>query len=129
KRDHNGNAFAIGDLPAPNRLRIDQLLTSEYFGMNSTDDPQVDSLFQTYYVLLSKRRLTAAEKQQMIDLQMRLDGLQLLGRTRRERLLLEAADRFIARSDSEPHRQKRDKMRGDVLSQLDEMTDARLGGN
>ena len=41
-------------------LRVDQLLTSEHFGLNSTIDPELDALFAEYYLLKAKPHRTAA---------------------------------------------------------------------
>jgi hypothetical protein len=97
RRDAERRIVAVTDLPSVAGLRIDQLLTSEHFGLNSTIDPELDALFAEYYALKAKRRLKAVERRRHDELKARLDGLQVLGSTRRERLVLEAADEFIAR--------------------------------
>ena len=51
---------AVTDLPSVAGLRVDQLLTSEHFGMNSTIDPELDALFAEYYLLKAKPHGRAA---------------------------------------------------------------------
>ena len=46
----------------PSSYRIDQLLTSEFFGLESTIDPEIDGEFQLYYHLLSKDELSEEDK-------------------------------------------------------------------
>lgn len=89
--------YAVHDeLPPVEGLAVDQLLTSEHFGLNSTLDPAVESLFTRYYDLLSRRHPSHDEERELDELRVRLEGLRLLGRTRRERLTLEATDYFLA---------------------------------
>ncbi|HUC06974.1 MAG TPA: AAA family ATPase [Solirubrobacterales bacterium] len=89
--------YALHDeLPPVEGLAVDQLLTSEHFGLNSTLDPVVESLFTHYYDLLSRRERNPDEEEELDALKKRLEGLRLLGRTRRERLALEATDTFLA---------------------------------
>ena len=100
KRAEDGEIVAVTDLPSVAGLRVDQLLTSEHFGMNSTIDPELDALFAEYYLLKAKPRTTAAERRRLHELAARLDGLDVLGTTRRERLVYEAADDYVAHADA-----------------------------
>jgi uncharacterized protein (TIGR02646 family) len=111
KRDAEGEIVAVTDLPSVAGLRVDQLLTSEHFGLNSTIDPELDAAFAEYYFLKAKPKLTAAERRRHDDLQARLEELQVLGQTRRERIILEAADEFIAREGALAHPSERVKLR------------------
>ena len=98
KRDPDGEVVAVTDLPSVAGLRVDQLLTSEHFGLNSTIDPELDSLFAEYYLLKAKPHRTAADTRRLGELQKQLDGLDVLGSTRRERIVLEAADDYLAKA-------------------------------
>jgi uncharacterized protein (TIGR02646 family) len=84
------------DLPSIEGMRVDQLLTSEYFGLNSTLDPDLDGLFDEYYGLLALRSRTREQNAHLNELKARLNQVRLFGSTRRERLMLEAVDRFLA---------------------------------
>ena len=98
KRDVEGEVVTVTDLPSVAGLRVDQLLTSEHFGLNSTIDPELDALFAEYYLLKAKPRPTAADHRRLRELSAQLDSLELLGGTRRERIVLEAADDYLARA-------------------------------
>ena len=100
KRNEEGDIVALTDLPSVAGLRVDQLLTSEHFGMNSTIDPELDALFAEYYLLKANPHRTAAERRRLSELAARLDGLDVLGTTRRERIVYEAADDYVARAGS-----------------------------
>jgi hypothetical protein len=90
------------DLPPIAGLRADQLLTSELFGLRSTIDPVLEAAFDEYYRLLALRRRTRPQARRVDELKDQLDGLRLMGDTTRERLVFEAADRWLAtRQDRE----------------------------
>ena len=100
KRDPEGEVIALTDLPSVAGLRVDQLLTSEHFGLNSTIDPELDALFAEYYLLKAKPHPTASDERRRAELQTHLDSLDALGTTRRERIVLEAADDYLAQAGS-----------------------------
>ena len=97
RRNSEGRVVALDDLPPPNSMRVDQLLASEHFGLGSTVDPALDELFAEYYILKAKRRPNARERSRLDELHGELDGRQLVGTTRRERLIYEATDEYLAR--------------------------------
>jgi predicted ATP-binding protein involved in virulence len=84
----------INDLPDPAGLRIDQLLTSEMFGMNSTIDPKYDNLIKEYYYQLSLPDYERDEEFQ--KLKEALEEFKYLGSTNRERILYEVIDEYIS---------------------------------
>lgn len=43
-RDESGELCAMSDLPDVSTLRVDQLLTSDFFGLNSATDPAIDRI-------------------------------------------------------------------------------------
>lgn len=96
RRDGQGRVVAITDLPPISGMRVDQLLTSEHFGLNSTLDPAIEAMFERYYALLAAHGRTAEEEVELAALKEEMAGLDLLGQTRRERLMLEAVDDFLA---------------------------------
>jgi uncharacterized protein (TIGR02646 family) len=84
------------DLPPIEGMRVDQLLMSEYFGLNSTIDPDLDSLFDEYYQLLAVRKRNKDQEKRLQELKSQLDQYRVFGSTRRERLALEAVDKYLA---------------------------------
>lgn len=85
------------DLPSVDGLAVDQLLTSEHFGLGSTLDPKLEDLLDRYYELRGRHGLSAQEQEELARLSAELGHFRLLGVTLRERLALEAADNFIAK--------------------------------
>jgi hypothetical protein len=77
---------------SPRYMRVDQLLTSGYFGLQSTVDPALDADFREYYTLLLKLKLTAEEEQRRNALRAMLDRVSSHGVTRRDQLLCEILD-------------------------------------
>lgn len=96
RRNSTGDVVTNSDLPPVTGMRVEQLLTSEHFGLGSTDDPELDVLWNEYYKLQGKELTTPAETARLDQVRAKLDRLDQLGHTERDRLLLSSADRFIA---------------------------------
>jgi hypothetical protein len=128
RRGRNGNVSVITDLPSPRALRIDQILTSEFFGLNSTSDPETERLFGEYYELLVIAKPRAAEKRRIATLQKELDDRELLGENRRERMMLDAADRFLAAEEAAPDKVRASGRKQHVERALDAMWTSAEGG-
>ncbi|ODS37052.1 MAG: hypothetical protein A7316_01690 [Candidatus Altiarchaeales archaeon WOR_SM1_86-2] len=93
-----GEILVNDDVPSPEGLRVDQLLTSDLFGLHSTIDPYVEREFEEYYNLLAKHELTPEEKEKRDDLKKKLAEYDTkLGATPREQLLYEAIDEYLAK--------------------------------
>jgi hypothetical protein len=88
------------------------------FGLNSTLDPGLDGRFARYYELKAKWTLTDGEKRELGDLHAELDRYELLGQTARERLMLEAADDYLATERREADAAKRRALRASTKRQM-----------
>ncbi|MDB6025172.1 MAG: hypothetical protein JWM68_1395 [Verrucomicrobiales bacterium] len=98
-RVEKGIAELVDNLRSPAGLRVDQLLTSEFFGLNTTIDPQVEAQFTQYYDLLERKAsLTATETGTLETLKKELADKSVLGSSRRDRLILDILDQFIVSS-------------------------------
>ena len=96
REDDDGRAFAITDVPPVDAMTVEQLLTSEHFGLHSTTDPVLDARFEEY---LRLRRLgdVGPEQAARRDQAWReLDQARVLGKDRRERMMLEVIDGYLA---------------------------------
>jgi hypothetical protein len=103
RRDNNNRVTALSEgLPSIRGLRVDQLLTSEFFGLSSTVDPDLEALFEEYYKLLAMPLPNADQATRIIELRKTLDQYRVLGANRRERLMLEAIDQFLANEPDIP---------------------------
>jgi uncharacterized protein (TIGR02646 family) len=97
QRNRMQNIEAITDLPPIRGLRADQLLTSEFFGLHSTIDPDLEELFDEYYYLLAIARPRAGQSRRIDELKTELQPFRVLGDNRREQLMLETIDEFLAK--------------------------------
>ncbi|AYB31663.1 AAA family ATPase [Chryseolinea soli] len=98
-KDENRRVFAIDDLPDSSEYRVDQLLTSPFFGLSSVVDPALEKEFNEYYLLLRKAEPSPDEKTRMEVLEAKLTPRMHLGSTWREELIYKAVDEVIAKSD------------------------------
>ena len=84
-------------------LDIDQILTSDIFGLQDTHLPDWQDKVHEYHALLlkedSQRRLQPEEAARLEALRMELKDVGLLGQTKRERLVYAVIDRMLARSE------------------------------
>lgn len=102
-RSKRGRVTTItDDLPNPKGLRVDQLLTSEFFGLSCTLSPELEIDFNEYYSLLAKPSLSSKQGTRVGELKTKLDGLRLMGDTPRERMMYEVIDEFLARKAKRP---------------------------
>jgi uncharacterized protein (TIGR02646 family) len=95
RRSTSGRFISTRDLPPIEGITVDQILTSEHFGLYSTVDPALESAFEEYYEILGSAA-ESTESDRVGELRRLFERRKLMGQTRRERLLLEAADEFIA---------------------------------
>ena len=121
RRDRDRRVMIRTDLPPVAGLRVDQLLTSEHFGLASTLDPEVERDFEAYYELLAEDDLDPEQQQRLEQLQQRFDRRQMLGNDRRERLMLEAIDRHLAREAERATAEERQEAKGRLEVQLDNL--------
>jgi uncharacterized protein (TIGR02646 family) len=98
RRGRDDSIYPLRDLPPVEGLAVDELLTSEHFGLSSTIDADLQAAFDEYYDLLARRRRIPEDEQRLTTLRSVLAHRRLLGATERERLVLEAADEFLAKA-------------------------------
>jgi len=107
RRTSHGRIFVVPDLPPIKGLRVDQILTSEYFGLDSTMDPTIEEKFRQLYRLLALRKPRPEDEEKIRSLREELKPFEVPGTTRRERRLLEIIDKQLAEEDEEPDPKKR----------------------
>jgi uncharacterized protein (TIGR02646 family) len=98
-KDEGKNIVPITDLPDPAGMRADQLLTSEFFGLNSTIDPETEKLFTEYYAILSMEATdrTQEQKNRLHYLHEVIPKVKHLGDTFREDLVYYVVDELLAK--------------------------------
>jgi hypothetical protein len=84
-------------LPDPSSLRVDQILASEFFGLSSLIDPELEAKFNRYYALLANgSNLTTNEQSELTNLKDELRNQKQLGASLREELMYTVIDRLLA---------------------------------
>ncbi|MEM7482773.1 MAG: AAA family ATPase [Acidobacteriota bacterium] len=96
RRSSEGWSMLEEDVPPVRGLRIDQLLTSRHFGLHTTIDPDLDQKFTEYYDLRARQPRGAVDEQRFEQLKRELDPYRALGYTRRDQLVYEFIDDFLA---------------------------------
>jgi len=86
----------LSDLPNPADFRVEQLLTSAFFGLNSTQDPENEAIFDEYYALLALPEKDREQSGRLEQLKIELKDRRYIGETPREQLMFEAIDHIIA---------------------------------
>jgi uncharacterized protein (TIGR02646 family) len=91
RRDTKG-VYLLNELPPVSNLRIDQLLTSEHFGLGSTVDPDQNEKIERYHALVLKTDRNNEEVATLAQLEHELSATAYLGGSQRERMLLRLLD-------------------------------------
>ena len=87
----------LADLPSVRGMRAEQILTSEFFGLGSTD-PETDAQLARYNLLAARNELlTDTERAEMERLRNDLDRTMTLGSTLAEQAYAEALKQDLAR--------------------------------
>lgn len=99
RSDETDHVERVEDLPSIRGMRAEQILTSEFFGLGSTD-PETDARLTRYNRLAARiEDLTEAERAEMERLRHQLDDGMVIGTTLREQAYAEALkERTAARS-------------------------------
>lgn len=100
-------------------LSIDQLLTSDLFGLDSTADPTYAALLDEYYGLLSLRRRTGEQEDALSTIEATLGRRSPVGQTRRERLLAGVIERYLDRAQTKADAWSPGTI-NDILAEFDE---------
>lgn len=113
-----GAVWVDDDLPSVEGLSADQLLTSEHFGLYSTLDEEMQYLYERYYHLLSMRDPVPAEREELRKLKAVMAEKRQYGATRRERMMYEVIDRFLAQEELAETKNESDDLEGATYAEL-----------
>lgn len=96
-RNTNADVEVMDDLPNVTGLRAEQLLTSDYFGLASTSDPETERLLEELAALAAKSdaKLTKEEKAKRDSLLTMFEGLPLIGDSPDRQIVAEAFTRYL----------------------------------
>jgi uncharacterized protein (TIGR02646 family) len=96
-RKAEGALVYTDELPSPKNMRVDQLLTSRFFGLHSTLDPETERDLERYYDLLALDRHSPEQEAELRELRRRVAGDGVLGDTPRDQAIYAFVDRHIAK--------------------------------
>ncbi|GAA4770546.1 MULTISPECIES: AAA family ATPase [Flavobacterium] len=102
-KNQENEVIALTELPDPSELRVDQILTSDFFGLKSTIDPETERLFDEYYAILAleEKERSEEQKNRLLDLSQIIPRIKHLGDTEREELTYYVIDELLARKTRE----------------------------
>jgi energy-coupling factor transporter ATP-binding protein EcfA2 len=113
-----GRIWVDDDLPSVEGLSADQLLMSEYFGLHSTLDAELQRLYGRYYQLLSLRDPIPAQREELQKLKSAMTRYRQYGTTRRERIMYEVIDDFLAHEEEVASKSESDELEESALAEL-----------
>ncbi len=95
-KDRNQHIYKLTDLPDISGMRVEQILTSDYFGLNSTADPETEAQLTAYVAALSRARAGDQDADERTTrLGATLRETLVLGETAADQLAQEALERFL----------------------------------
>jgi hypothetical protein len=121
RRTSRRRIYVVPDLPPLKGMRVDQLLTSEYFGLDSTMDPTVERQYRELYRLLALRAPTPTQVARIKTIRDELAPYEVPGATRRERRLLQIIDKELAETDQETDPARRDAIKGQTAMLVNDL--------
>ncbi|MEC5303759.1 AAA family ATPase [Bacillus thuringiensis] len=95
--DEEKKPYVIQDLPSQKEFNVETLLTSKFFGLYDTI-PELNKLFNRYYLLLSNPNRGEEEEKEVQNLKRKLSKYEKVGTTLREQKFYEIVDSYIANS-------------------------------
>jgi hypothetical protein len=113
------------DIPSPNTLSIDRLLTSPYFGLLNTFDQATEAEFRRYYEILSKKESmrSPGENIELEDLKKRLDADGLFGTTFPEKLAIQAVNQLLVEKQAAGQKFDPPALKAELKSRIAKMWD------
>jgi uncharacterized protein (TIGR02646 family) len=122
RRNDDNEVMGVSNLPNPNDLRVDELLSSEFFGLNSTIESDLEEIYGEYYGLLRRKkkrgRLIKAERQREAELKQQLRSREHLGHGLRDELMYEVLDKVLARHERDRVPNSRDALKAEVVEKV-----------
>ena len=103
QRDNNHVIRAYSDLPDITTLRIEQILSSDFFGLSSTEDPEQDYIIRRLAELagIGEQRLVKEQREERDKLLDRYEGVPYIGSSPDRQILAEALTRHLRQPLSE----------------------------
>lgn len=124
-KDDNKNIIALTDLPNPGELRVDQILTSDFFGLKSTIAPETEKLFEEYYAILALEAndRTEEQKNRLLALSELVPRIKHLGDNLREELVYYVIDELLAQKTKKEGLKIKDDLKDEALKRVRSLWD------
>ncbi|MCJ8208558.1 AAA family ATPase [Mucilaginibacter sp. RS28] len=119
-KNEDKEIIALSDLPDPSELRIDQILTSDFFGLKSTIDPETEKLFDEYYAILAldDQDRTDEQKRRILELSALIPRIKHLGDNLREELAYYVIDELLAKKTREKGLKIKEDLKAQAVKQV-----------
>lgn len=121
-RDQNNNIQGLeGELlPDHNLMSLEQLLTSDLFGLINTLDDETEKTYEEYYNLLSKKDedKTPEDLNTIKELSAKLDNNNMLGNTPREQMYYKIIDETFAQKLRVDGFKTKENLKKETISQV-----------
>lgn len=120
-KNEKKEVIALTDLPNPNELRIDQILTSDFFGLKSTIEPETERLFDEYYKILAldENDRSESQKNRVLELSQLLPRIKHIGDTEREDIAYYVIDELLARKTREDGFKIKEDIKAEALKRVE----------
>ncbi len=109
------------DLPSPEAYRVDQLLTSNFFGLYSTIDPVIEDNFNKLYKLLALKNKSKKDVEDIEKLKNELKDKKQLGDSLREELMYNVIDELLAKEYDTSKFIRRENLSDDIIEGVREI--------
>jgi len=111
------------DLPNVRGLSVQQLLTSEFFGLWSAEDPELEESVARYVTLASKRDRSPSEDAELERQRTATDERIQLGTTPQDQVMQQALNDYVVQRRVAPQAEKAQIERATVDKLLARMTE------
>jgi hypothetical protein len=120
-RDKAGELHCQAELPDVSKLRVDQLLTSDLFGLDSTTDPSLDQALYELAEIVGVPRVGQSEamRNRRDELLTQLPGIDAIGSDVGRQIVAEAVTRHLREDGATTIRLRADARRDSIQKILD----------
>lgn len=120
-KNQENQVIALTELPDPSELRVDQILTSDFFGLKSTIDPETERLFDEYYAILALEEKDRSEEQKnrLLHLSQIIPRVKHLGDTEREELTYYVIDELLAKKTRKDGPKIKETLKDEALKRVE----------
>lgn len=112
----------ITNLPDPSKLNVEQLLKSNFFGLNSTLDPKDEDILNEYYLLASKKVRSQKDNVRMEELEPQVRSLHNLGAGPFDQIMFKTIQGYLNRMENVPIPDKPVDLSEEIIDQINALS-------